>query len=155
MKYLARVISTGCGAGYFPIAPGTMGAVVMLIIYWLIPPLTTFQLLLLILGLMVVGIYSASVTEREVKAKSGAVAGSDPGIVVIDEIIGMLIALIAIPKSMRYLIATFLLFRLFDITKPFPVRRIEKLPSGWGIVLDDVLAGIYANLLIQIGRAIF
>jgi len=155
MNFWARTISTGFGVGYFPIGPGTMGALVILIIYWMTPQINPFELLMIVFGLMVIGIYSATITERESKEKIGTEKGTDPRIIIIDEIIGMLIALIAIPKSTAYLIAAFILFRIFDIIKPFPIRKFEKLPSGWGIVFDDVIAGIYANLLIQVGRIIF
>jgi len=155
MKSVARLISTGCGIGYFPLAPGTMGALAALIIYWIAPQPGNASFFLIIIALMLVGIYSASITERELIARLGAERGTDPKIVIIDEIIGMLVALIAIPKTTKFLILAFILFRIFDIVKPFPARRIEKLPAGWGIVFDDVIAGIYANLLIQIGRAVF
>lgn len=155
MNFLARMISTGCGIGYFPLAPGTMGALAALIIYWVAPQLANASLLLIIFTLMLVGTYAASITERELITRLGADRGKDPKIVVIDEVIGMLVSLVAIPKTTQFLILAFVLFRIFDIVKPFPARRIEKLPAGWGIVFDDVIAGIYANLLIQIGRAIF
>ena len=155
MKLLARLISTGLGIGYFPIAPGTMGALAILILYWIMPPISTRELLIIIFVLTIVGIYSATLTEEEVKQKLGSEKGVDPKIVIIDEIIGMLIALVAIPKTAKYVIAAFFLFRVFDIVKPYPIRKIEKLPTGWGIVFDDVMAGIYANLLLQLGRAFF
>jgi len=155
MKLLARLISTGLGIGYFPIAPGTMGALAILILYWIMPPISTLELLIIIFVLTIVGIYSATLTEEEVKQKLGSEKGVDPKIVIIDEIIGMLIALVAIPKTTKYVIAAFLLFRVFDIVKPYPIRKIEKLPTGWGIVFDDVMAGIYANLLLQLGKAFF
>lgn len=155
MKLLARLISTGLGIGYFPIAPGTMGALAILILYWIMPPISTLELLIIIFVLTIVGIYSATLTEEEVKQKLGSEKGVDPKIVIIDEIIGMLITLVAIPKTTKYVIAAFLLFRVFDIVKPYPIRKIEKLPTGWGIVFDDVMAGIYANLLLQLGKAFF
>ena len=155
MKFLARIISTGLGVGYFPVAPGTMGSLAILILYWICPEIGSSQLLLVICGLSVVGIYVATVTENEMKTRLGQDKGIDPGIIVIDEIIGMLIALLAIPKASIFLIAAFVLFRIFDITKPFPARKMEKLHGGWGIVLDDVVAGIYANIVIQIGRLFF
>jgi len=155
MKFLIRIISTGLGTGYYPIAPGTAGSLVILIAYWICPEISTLELLLFICGLSVIGIYSATVTEKEMTTRFGQDKGTDPGIIVIDEIIGMLIALLAIPKTLFFLITAFILFRIFDITKPFPVRKVEKLHAGWGIVLDDVVAGIYANIVIQIGRLIF
>ena len=155
MNFLARIISTGLGVGYSPLAPGTMGALLILIVFWICPEMSSLQLLLVIIGLTVIGIYTATVTEREMQSKVGQDRGHDPGIIVIDEIIGMLIALFALPKTSRFMIIAFILFRIFDIMKPYPARRMEKLPAGWGIVMDDVIAGIYANLAIQIGRAIF
>jgi phosphatidylglycerophosphatase A len=110
---------------------------------------------MIIIGLTVLGIYTATITEKEMKKKLGSDKGNDPGIIVIDEIIGMLIALLFIPKTTFFLITAFILFRIFDIAKPYPARTMEKLHGGWGIVLDDVVAGIYANIVIQIGRLIF
>lgn len=155
MTFLARLISTGIGIGYSPLAPGTMGALAIAILYWFAPTFTWPALLLIILLLTALGIPCATITEREVKLRLGEARGQDPSIVIIDEIIGMLVALIAIPKTPRFLLLSFLLFRFFDIVKPFPIRKIEKLPAGWGIVLDDVMAGIYANLLLQVSRWIF
>ena len=75
---------------------------------------------------------------------------NDPGIIVIDEMAGMLVAFIAIPKELIFIIAAFILFRFFDIVKPFPINIVENLSSGWGIVLDDFVAGIFANIVLQI-----
>jgi len=155
MSILAKIISTGFGVGYFPLAPGTMGSLAVLIVYWICPEVTPLQLAIIILGIAAIGIYAATITEREMKTKLGQKSGTDPGIVVIDEVVGMLIALLFVPKTTLFLIAAFILFRIFDIAKPFPARRMERLHGGWGIVLDDVIAGVYANLAIQIGRAIF
>ena len=155
MNFLARIISTGLAVGYSPLAPGTMGSLVILIVYWICPEMNSLQLLSVIIGLTVLGIYTATVTEREMQNKFGQDKGHDPGIIVIDEIIGMLIALFSLPKTSLFMIIAFILFRIFDIMKPYPARRMEKLPAGWGIVMDDVIAGIYANLVIQIGKAIF
>jgi len=75
---------------------------------------------------------------------------NDPGFVVIDEVAGQMIALIAVPLDWKYLLAGFILFRSFDIVKPFPLRRLERLPGGTGIMLDDVGAGLYALVLLQL-----
>lgn len=155
MNLLARIISTGLGVGFFPLAPGTMASLAILIIYGICPEISSLQLAMIIVGLSVVGIYTATITENEMKRKLGQERGNDPGIIVIDEIIGMLVALLFLPKTALFLITAFILFRIFDITKPFPARKMEQLPGGWGIVLDDVVAGIYANIIIQIGRVIF
>jgi phosphatidylglycerophosphatase A len=74
----------------------------------------------------------------------------DPSCVVIDEVAGMLLSCIAIPADIRWIAAAFVLFRIFDIVKPFPARAAERLPGGWGIMTDDVIAGIYANLCVQV-----
>lgn len=155
MSILAKIISTIFGVGYFPLAPGTMGSLAALIVYWICPEINALQLAMIILGISALGIYTATITEREMKNKLGQERGIDPGIVVIDEVIGMLIALLFVPKTALFLIAAFIFFRIFDITKPYPIRRMEKFPGGWGIVLDDVIAGIYANIAIQLGRIIF
>jgi len=155
MNFICRIISTGLGVGYFPLVPGTMGALAILILYWIGPDFSSLQLLLIVAGISALGIFSATITEREFTEKLGQEKGKDPGIIVIDEIVGMLVTLIAIPKATSYLIIAFILFRIFDITKPFPIRKVEKLHSGWGIVFDDIIAGIYANLIMQLGRIIF
>jgi phosphatidylglycerophosphatase A len=155
MSNLAKIISTAFGVGYFPLAPGTMGSLAALIVYWISPEITAIQLAMIILGISALGIYTATITEREMKNKLGQERGIDPGIVVIDEVIGMLIALLFVPKTALFLIAAFIFFRIFDITKPYPIRQMERFPGGWGIVLDDVIAGIYANIAIQLGRIIF
>lgn len=152
MNLLIKIIATGAGAGYVSIAQGTMGSLLALILFWILPTPSPIPFVVFVLLLMAIGIYAASVVEQEVVARFGQFAGKDPSIVVIDEIVGMLFALIAIPKTTKLMIIAFLLFRVFDIIKPFPARRSERLPGGWGIMMDDVIAGIYANVLIQIGR---
>jgi phosphatidylglycerophosphatase A len=154
MNILAKIISTFFGVGYFPKAPGTMGSLAALIVYWICPEINSLQLVSIILGITAIGIFTATITENEMKNKLGKDKGIDPGIIVIDEVIGMLIALVAVPKATLFLITAFILFRIFDIIKPYPVRRMEKFSGGWGIVLDDVIAGIFANIVIQIGRLI-
>lgn len=155
MKMLLKFIATGGGIGYFPIAQGTMGALLALILFGILPTPNPILFLSITSVLTAVGIYAASVVEQEVVSRLGSGAGRDPGIIVIDEIVGMLIAFIAIPKTTKFLIISFFLFRLFDIIKPFPARQSERLPGGWGIMMDDIIAGIYANLMIQLGRWIF
>jgi phosphatidylglycerophosphatase A len=159
--YLALAIAT-CGVGYLPFAPGTLGALVGAGLYvtlwtWMnqifesrsiriggnllnfYTPEITFMFVI-ILGVTMLGIWAASRTERVIQKK-------DPSIVVIDEVAGQMIALLSWPflaHSGWTLISAFLLFRLFDIWKPYPIRRLEGLESGLGIMADDVLAGVYA-----------
>jgi len=89
------------------------------------------------------GVWAANKVERDSKIV-------DPSFVVIDEVAGQLITFFLIPLSWVYLFIGFLLFRAFDILKPFPARRAEELPGGWGIMVDDIVAGIYANLFLQL-----
>jgi phosphatidylglycerophosphatase A len=97
------------------------------------------------LAITLLGIAPSTVVARESGRK-------DPGFVVIDEVAGQMIALIGVPANWKYLLAGFILFRSFDIVKPFPLRRLEKLPRGTGIMMDDVGAGLYALLMLHIWR---
>ena len=152
---LSRIISTGLGVGYFPVAPGTMGSLEAVLIYWFSPPIALEIFATIILAVTLIGVISSSITEKEVREKSGDSELHDPGIIVIDEIAGMFFALLFIPKSLILVSGAFVLFRFFDIVKPFPVKNLERLPSGWGIMLDDIAAGIMANLLLQLIIMIF
>jgi len=155
MKYLlARCIATGFGIGYFPYGPGTMGALALTVGYWFAPEIEWIWFVVLLIMGTVVGVVSSSLTERFIQISSGDQTHSDPQIIVIDEIVGMLFALLALPKTATFVAAAFVLFRFFDIVKPFPVNKFEKLPSGWGIMLDDIAAGILANVILHVARMI-
>jgi phosphatidylglycerophosphatase A len=137
-------IATGLGSGLVPFAPGTAGSAVAVGLFWLttlpglvwLPPLA-------FAGLVLVGFWSAAAAARRLGQK-------DPGAVVIDEFAGQFLALLALPHSWPVLAAGFVLFRLFDIVKPPPARRFEALPGATGIMTDDLVAGLYANLLLQL-----
>jgi len=144
-------MATGFGVGYSPFAPGTMGALVGVL--FLVPNLfisTWFNgsylidpvLVLLILVFFFIGVKATNELEPE--------WGHDPQKIVIDEIIGFWIAMIAVPYTAWTLFVGFVLFRIFDIWKPLGIRRMEKFNGGWGVMMDDVLAGIYANIVLQI-----
>ena len=148
---VTKLISTACGIGYSPLAPGTAGSIFALLIYLIFPENIIFYLLGLLI-LFFIGVWAANKTEIEYIEKLGQEQGHDPQVVVIDEVVGMLIALIAIPATWFWVIAGFTLFRLFDITKIYPINISQRIPGGWGIMLDDVLAGIFANLALQIIR---
>jgi len=107
---------------------------------WLLPAIVITSAAVTLIGIPV-----STVVARESGVK-------DPGFVVIDEVAGQLIALIGVPLDWKYLLAGFILFRSFDIVKPFPLRRIERLPGGTGIMLDDVGAGLYALVLLQLWK---
>jgi phosphatidylglycerophosphatase A len=137
-------IATFFGVGFIKPGPGTWGSVAAVLLWaafaWLAHPSPRVLFVALLIGVfltLIFGIPAASVVERE----SG---GHDPQCVVIDEVAGQWITLLLCPADWRHGLIALALFRLFDIVKPFPVRRLERLPGGWGIVFDDVAAGLYA-----------
>ncbi len=148
MTRLARFVSTAGHVGFLPVAPGTWGSAVGLLI---LLPLrwhgSAMAEAATMLALLAVGIWSAGVTGREM-------GDEDPGPVVIDEVVGMLITLLWIPVNVTGAVLGFLLFRVFDIIKPFPARQCERLPGGWGVMLDDVMAGIYGQIAMRIAVAL-
>lgn len=143
----ARLLATGLGAGYLPIAPGTWGsaeAIVIAAALVLFVPSQVWPLLfLLTLLFSIIGIPASTAVSREEKLK-------DPSIVVVDEIAGQFLTLLFVPLSWIWIVAAFLTFRLFDIVKPYPARQLEALPEGWGIVIDDLVAGLYSGLLLYL-----
>ncbi|MGA7832109.1 MAG: phosphatidylglycerophosphatase A [Terracidiphilus sp.] len=143
-KWWAWTVATFFGAGFGKPGPGTWGSVAAVLLWatyaWFSHPTSHALLLALLIGIafaLVLGIPAATIVARE----SGR---HDPQFVVIDEAAGQWIALLGSHANWRHALIALILFRLFDITKPFPVRQLEKLPEGWGIVLDDVGAGLYA-----------
>ena len=145
IKFIARVIGTWFGCGYVPIAPGTVGSLAAVGIafglhYWLTWP--PFVFVLLAATLIAPGAWAAGVVARDVGRE-------DPNLVVVDEVVGQWIAIAgATTLNWKSWLGAFLLFRLFDIWKPPPIRKLEALPGGLGIVADDILAGVYAALVI-------
>jgi phosphatidylglycerophosphatase A len=142
--FWAWAVATFFGAGFGKPGPGTWGSVAAMLLWAVFawdasptPHVLLIALLAAIFVALVLGIPAATIVEKE----SGH---QDPGFVVVDEVIGQWIALIGSLANWRHALIALILFRLFDITKPFPLRRLEKLPGGWGIVLDDVGAGLYA-----------
>jgi phosphatidylglycerophosphatase A len=141
----ARLIATWFGCGYSPIAPGTAGSLAALAIAWPLVRFAGWQPLWFLAPVLVLtgpGIWAAGVTARESQQK-------DPGFVVVDEVLGQWLALAgAHHLNLQSWIAAFVLFRSFDIWKPPPVRQLEALPGGTGIVADDLMAGIYSALIL-------
>ncbi len=135
---LQTVIGTGFFTGYSPIAPGTAGSLLTLLILWLLPDFNPLTELIVCIILYAAGIWSASALEKE--------WGKDPGRVTIDEVAGMAFALFALPKTIWIWLSAFILFRIFDIFKPGPVKTAEFLPGAYGIMADDIAAGIMANI---------
>lgn len=142
MNALALVLATGFGSGFFPVAPATFAsALVALAVYFLLPVSAPIETAL-VLTVAPVAVWSAHVAEKRL--------GHDAHPIVSDEVLGQLLALWMVPRTVAWVIAAFLLFRLFDIWKPLGARESQRLPGGWGVVTDDVLAGLYARLVLQI-----
>lgn len=144
----ARLTATFLGIGYMRPGPGTWGSAATMLLWALLAralPQTARNPVLVALAVVItlVGIPAATRVAR-------AAAKADPSFVVIDEVAGQLISLVAVPLAWKTFLAGFILFRVFDIIKPPPVRQLERLPAGTGIVLDDVAAGIYALAAMQL-----
>lgn len=139
-------MATGGGAGYSPVAPGTAGSAVALVLLWAIP-LSTLGLAIAVGVVTVVGTWAAGRVEAAGTKK-------DPGIIVIDEVAGMALSVLAVPRTPAVLLAGFVLFRLFDVVKPFPANRSQALPGGPGVMADDLIAGVYALLVLVVARAL-
>ena len=138
---MALAIATVAGIGYAPVAPGTFGSAAGLVLWWLVPASTVLQLALVAL-VAIGGTWAATAAEAHFHT-------TDPGAVVVDEVAGMLLTLLLVPVSWKGAILGFLLFRLFDIIKPFPARRLEQLHGGVGVMADDLAAAVYANLALR------
>ncbi len=141
LKKIAYIIATGFGSGYSPLMPGTAGSFIALMIFILVP-LDNVSWLIICLIVFFTGIWAAQIVEKE--------HGKDPGLVVIDEFVGQWISLLFLPRIFLVFIAAFIIFRILDILKPFPANDSQKLAHGWGIMIDDVIAGIYTNAIIQL-----
>ena len=147
--FLAKCVGTGFFIGYAPFAQGTFGSLVVPLMYMVLPGKTLegyylSSIIAVALALMfyMLGVWASGVCEK--------LWGHDPGRVVIDEIVGMLVTLAFVPLSIVTVWAGFLLFRVFDILKPPPVGYFERFRSGWGVMNDDVAAGVLANLCLRI-----
>ena len=146
-KLFHKIIASGFGSGFSPFAPGTAGALVAVIIWTVLFYVIPFNILLVVTSLLIVlftaaGIWSADKLESE--------WGKDPSKVVVDEMVGVWIALLAVPVgNVWYILFAFLLFRFFDIFKPLGIRKMEQLEGGIGVMADDILAGIYSFLLLM------
>lgn len=146
MRRFYKLMLSGFGTGWLPVASGTWGAAAAILMVWplamLTPSALTLELTVLIVAFTWIGAIGSHVLASE--------WGEDPSQTVIDEMVGMWIAVLAVPLSWQYWLAAFLLFRFFDIFKPLGVRRLENIEGGWGVMLDDIMAGVYTNLLLQI-----
>ncbi len=128
-------------------APGTAGSLVALVALWLIP-FSLSSLLLTLVFVILLGVWASTRSERLLGRK-------DPGQVVIDEVAGMILSVLTLPRAPLVLLLAFVLFRLFDIVKPFPARQSQHFPGGIGVMLDDLVAGAYTLVLLSGSRALF
>lgn len=142
-RWIAQTIATFFYLGYSPFAPGTVGTLGAIALFYLLSQFSTLVYVLFFLGFAIISIWASGEAE-------GIFGNTDPGQVVADEVCGYLVTMFLIPWSRGNIILGFFLFRFFDIVKPPPVRRVERLPGGFGIVIDDIFAGIYANIILQV-----
>ena len=144
-------LATAGGAGYFPVAPGTAGSLVgvgFVLALSLLPVAPAWHVVAVVVAAVILLVLGAAAASKA-EIFFGRV---DPGQVVIDEVVGQLIALVAWPVAgWKTYVAGFILFRFFDIVKPFPAGRAERIAGGWGIMLDDVVAGTYSLLVLLVG----
>ena len=137
-------LATGCYVGKIPIAPGTFGSLAGLLICVVLSDICLISAILVTIAVTGFSIWIADEAEKLLEQE-------DPGCIVIDEIAGMMVTLLGLPLDLFNATAGFALFRLLDIVKPFPIRLLEKrLPGGAGVVADDIVAGIFANILLRI-----
>lgn len=149
LPFYHQLITTGLGVGFCPFGPGTMGALLAILVWYLLflaigHPFLTYITGGLVVLFTFIGAWSSTIAERY--------WGKDPSRVVIDEVVGQWITLLAVPVTFQWwhVFAAFCLFRFFDIVKPLGIRRMEKLKDGWGIMADDVLSGIYGVLVLYL-----
>ena len=144
MKFFSKMISSFFGIGFFPVAPGTLASLITILIYkYVLYQLKWPFMLSLFLVIYLLGVVASS--------KYVSISGKhDPGEVVIDEVLGQLVALFLLRPSWIMVLSAFFLFRFFDIIKPLFIKKAEKFSKGWGIMLDDIVAGIYTSIILNI-----
>ena len=147
---LVKFLATGAYLGYSPVAPGTAGSLGCAILVWFFVPEVTHASTPLAIGVAVLSTLAFIALAIWAADRAELRFGHDASRIVIDEYAGYVVSILLLPKSLFVLGAAFLLFRVLDIFKPFPARRTEALPGGVGIVMDDVVAGIYTNILLRV-----
>jgi phosphatidylglycerophosphatase A len=146
LRSVALACATVLGVGYVPFAPGTFGSAAGLLVWWMLPASPVVQSAAIV-ALFVLGSWSGSVAERHF-------GRTDPGHVVIDEVMGMLMTLFLNPVGWIGALGGFLLFRIADVIKPYPANRLERLHGGVGIMADDGMAAVYANIVLRVVLAL-
>lgn len=147
INFFERMLGSGFFTGYMPIVPGTFGSLAALLIYFIPGFEKPVIIIPAIIVFMVYGIYVGN--------KFDKVYGKDPRQCTIDEVVGMWISLLFLPKRIIVSVIAFIVWRVFDIVKPFPARNLEKLEGGLGIMIDDVVAGFYSLIVLQVLLYIF
>lgn len=149
IPFYHQLIATGLGVGHFPYGPGTMGALLAILIWFPLTTIASYTTWVIITSFLVLtftflGAWSSTIAEYY--------WGEDPSRVVIDEVVGQWIVLLAVPAvySWWHVLVAFILFRFFDIIKPLGVRKMEQFKGGWGIMADDILAGCYGAILLYL-----
>jgi phosphatidylglycerophosphatase A len=145
---LSTVVASGLGLGFSPIAPGTFGSALGVALFW---PARGWPLWAQVAGVLVLALGGVAAGGRLAR-RMGV---EDPGRVVIDEVAGMWVSLLLLPFTPRTALLAFVAFRVTDTLKPWPARRMEDLPGGWGIMADDLMAGVYANLLVRVALLVW
>ena len=143
IQQIAVIFSTGLYTGYSPIAPGTVGTIVAVLLYLALSRLSPVLYGITVLAFLCMACWMASMAEP-------VFGKGDSGHIVIDEVAGFLVTMSFLPPTARHVLLGFVLFRFFDILKPFPIRRLEGLQGGYGVVADDVMAGIYGNVAVRV-----
>jgi len=137
---IVTLFATFFYTGFFPFAPATFATFVFLALYWLVPGGDWIATWTIFIPTLVLSIPASSRMEKT--------HGKDPHCVVIDEVVGIQVVLLGATPSLAGVIAAFVLFRIFDVWKPYPIDKLQSLPGGWGIVADDVLAGLYSRIVL-------
>jgi len=137
---IVTLFATFFYTGFFPFAPATFATLVFLALYWLVPGGDWIATWTIFVPTLVLSIPASSRMEKT--------HGKDPHCVVIDEVVGIQVVLLGATPSLAGVIAAFVLFRIFDVWKPYPIDKLQSLPGGWGIVADDVLAGLYSRIVL-------
>jgi phosphatidylglycerophosphatase A len=146
VKRIIIFLATGCYVGYSPLAPGTTGTLAAIPIYVLISRIPPLYYVFILLGFTSIAIWASDGAEILLQSK-------DCRHIVIDEMVGFMVTMFMIPLTLWNIVLGFVLFRALDIIKPFPIRLLEeRMRGGYGVVLDDIIAGIYANLIIHVLR---
>jgi len=144
MGYFTLLLATGFGVGYSPIAPGTLGTLIAIPVYYFLSNIHSPIYELTLVAFFFLSSWISENAQQYLGKK-------DDQRIVIDEVMGLLVTMLWVPKTILFVIFGFFLFRFFDILKPFPIRHLQrKWKGGYGVVFDDVLAGIYANIILQI-----